>query len=77
MEINKKISKNCCFHGRQSECNFCANKKKSLSVIFSIAPENLSFFFSFIQADKRVQASKISCVHNIKIDFENPIYDLL
>lgn len=45
MEINKKISKNCCFHGRQSECNFCANKKKSLSVIFSIAPENLSFFF--------------------------------
>lgn len=51
-------------------------KKKSLSVIFSIAPENHSFF-SFIQADKRVQASKISCVHNIKIDFENPIYDLL
>lgn len=76
MEIKKKISKNCCFHGRQSECNFCANKKKSLSVIFSIAPENLSFFFHLFRLT-RVQASKISCVHNIKIDFENPIYDLL
>lgn len=60
----------------ESECNFCANKKKCISVIFSNAPENQSIF-SFIQADKRVQASKISCVHNIKIDFENPIYDLL
>lgn len=52
-------------------------KKKVFLSYLALRLRICLFFFSFIQADKRVQASKISCVHNIKIDFENPIYDLL